>query len=320
MQKNKLEHHAKGLTRREMLLTIGAGAAAYGAVTPSLSWAASTDVKTILPGSLTVALTGDMPMTSVSNGKIVGTDGEMIGLIADRLGLKVVPALMDWPSCIESVRSGRADMTLGNMGWTAARAAAMQLTDAVYFTGKFTLMRKDMKVSDKLSLDDLRGHSLGTVTAFSIVPELKQVPGTTEVKLYDNTDACVRDVMAGRLDFAFLDTPTVGYMLKQNPGWDLKLVPTAPFPGFKSLGQKQTSVFGINGANTDLFDAINGGIKWLWRSGANRTILAKYGMENADYLVATTPNARIGVDRDENGNVIGPFSHPARDFAQSFAG
>jgi ABC-type amino acid transport substrate-binding protein len=196
----------------------------------------------------------------------------------------------------------------------------MQLTDAVYYTGKFTLMRRDMMSGDRLTLEDLKGHSVGTVTAFTIVPELKKIPGTSDVKLYDNTDSCVRDIRAGRLDFAFLDTPTVGYMIAQNPEWDLKLLPTAPFPGFKLLGQKQISVFGMSPENSDLFDAVNAGVGWLWRSGGIGHILSQYGMGNPDYLVPVANNIRLGVDRDEKNNVIGKFAHPFKDFSSAFVG
>ena len=286
----------------------------------SRAWAAGPSVRTATPGALTVAISGEMPMTTIKDGQFIGADGEMISLIAARLGLQVAPALMDWASCIEAVRGGRADLTLGNMGWTIPRADIMRLTDPVYYTGKFTLMRKDMPIGDRVTLDDFKGHSLGTVTAFTIVPELKKVPGATEVKLYDNMDACVRDIRAGRLDFAFLDTPTVGYMIAQNPDWDLKLVPTSPFPGYKTLGQKQVSVFGINADNPDLYDAINEGVRWLTKSGNTAKILSKSGMGNPDYLVPPETNPRSGVDRDDAGQQIGKFAHTPKDFSPAFAG
>jgi polar amino acid transport system substrate-binding protein len=34
----------------------------------------------------------------------------------------------------------------------------------------------------------MKGHSVGTVTGFTLVPELKSVPGIGEVKLYDTSD------------------------------------------------------------------------------------------------------------------------------------
>ena len=319
---SKLDGVGRSDVSRRLFLRGATAAAGSALIAAPLSraWAAGIPVRTVSPGALTVAITGDMPMTTIKDGKLIGTDGDMISLIADRLGLQLAPAPMDWSSCIEAVRGGRADLTLGNMGWTVPRADIMPLTDAVYYTGKFTLMRKNMPIGESVTLEDFKGHSLGTVTAFTIVPDLKKVPGATEVKLYDNMDACVRDVRAGRLDFAFLDAPTVGYMISQNSDWDLKLVPTSPFPGYKTLGQKQVSVFGVNPDNPDLYDAINEGVRWLLKSGNTAKIMPKYGMGNPDYLVPPETNPRIGADRDDAGTLIGKFAHPVKDFSSAFAG
>ena len=55
------------------------------------------------------------------------------------------------------------------------------------------------------TFEDMKGRSVGTVTGFTLVPELKSVPGIGEVKLYDTSDGVMRDVLAGRLDMAVLD-------------------------------------------------------------------------------------------------------------------
>jgi polar amino acid transport system substrate-binding protein len=204
------------------------------------------------------------------------------------------------------------------MGWTPVRAKVMLITDAIYYAGSMATMKKD-NPADKISIADLKGHSIGTVTGFTIVPEMKKVPGTTDVKLYDTTDACVRDVAAGRLDYAFLDAPTVDYMILQNPGWGLKQVPVVHDDVFAQLTSKQHTVMGMNQENPDLFDAVNAGVKWLWRTKMNEQCLGRYGVENPDYLVPPEPNPRIGVDRDASDNPIGPAAHTVKDYSSLFA-
>jgi polar amino acid transport system substrate-binding protein len=171
---------------------------------------------------------------------------------------------------------------------------------------------------EKVTIADMKGHSIGTVTGFTIVPEMKKVPGTTDVKLYDTTDACIRDVVAGRLDYAVLDAPTVDYMILQNPGWGLKQVPVVHDAAFPQLTSKQHTVMGLNQGNHDLFDAVNEGVKWLWRTKLNSQLLAKYGVANPDYLVPPEPNPRINVDRDEKDNPIGPGAHVPKEFSSLF--
>jgi ABC-type amino acid transport substrate-binding protein len=301
--------------------TFVAGAAFGGMALAGLrsrSGFAAPSFKTVAPGVLTVAINGDMPMTSVKDGKLIGTDGEMIVAIAQKLGLEAKPSLMEWSATVESVKTGRADIMLGNMGWTPTRTKVLLITDAIYYAGTFGTMKKDVAL-DKVTIADMKGRSIGTVTGFTIVPEMKKVPGTTDVKLYDTSDACIRDVVAGRLDFAMLDPPTVDYMIQQNPGYGLKQIPVVHDDSFPQLTSKQHTVMGMSQDNHDLFDAVNAGVAWLWKSKTNAQLLAKYGVANPDYLVPPTPNPRVGVDRDDKGNIIGAGGHTPKDYAALFA-
>jgi polar amino acid transport system substrate-binding protein len=254
----------------------------------------------------------------MEDGKLIGSDAEIIATIAAKMGLGVKSAQMEWSATVQSVKSGRADIMLGNMGWTPARAAALLITDAIYYAGTFVCMKQDRPFT-KFSVNDAKDHSIGTVNGFTIVPEMKKLPGVGEVKLYDNSDGCVRDVVAGRLDFAVLDAPLVDYMILKNPNWNLKQVPMVPDPGFPQLTSKQHTVMGMNQQNFDLFDAVNAGVKWMWKTKQNAVLMQKYGIGNPDYLVPPDKNPRIGVDRAADGNVIGPGAHPTKDFSSLFS-
>ena len=302
-------------SRRGFMVGIGATLLAAS----GRSTLAAPSFKTVEPGILTLANSNEMPMIAMEDGKLVGSDAEIIATIAAKLGLGVKSAQMEWSATVQSVKSGRADVMLGNMGWTPARAQALLITDAIYYAGTFVCMKKD-KPFNSFSVNDAKGHSIGTVTGFTIVPEMKKLPGVGEVKLYDNSDGCVRDVVAGRLDFAVLDAPLVDYMILKNPDWNLKQVPMAPDPAFPQLTSKQHTVMGMNQQNFDLFDAVNAGVKWLWKTKQNAVLMQKYGIGNPDYLVSPEKNPRIGVDRDADDNVIGPGAHPTKDFSSLFAG
>src|SRR4029079_18158394 len=73
---------------RRRALSLAAGAAALAARPTGLRAFAEVDLGTIESGKLTVAFNGDLPMTSLQDGEIVGMDGEMISLIAGKLGLE----------------------------------------------------------------------------------------------------------------------------------------------------------------------------------------------------------------------------------------
>jgi ABC-type amino acid transport substrate-binding protein len=280
---------------------------------------AAPSFKTVTPGVLTIANSNEMPMIAMEDGKLIGSDAEIIATIAKKMGLGVVSAQMEWSATVQSVKSGRADIMAGNMGWTPARAAALAITDAIYYAGAFVCMKKDQPFTTAIKISDIKGHSIGTVNGFTIVPEMKKIPGTSDVKLYDNSDGCVRDVVAGRLDFGVLDGPLVDYMILKNPNWNLKQVALVADADFPQLTSKQHTVTGMNQDNHDLFDAVNAGVKWMWATKQNAALMQKYGIGNPDYLVAPEPNPRIGVDRDAAGNVIGPCAHTPKDFSSLFA-
>src|SRR5579871_4956340 len=115
------------LWRRHFM--VGAGAAVLGAS----SWRASAapSFKTVAPGVLTIANSGEMPMIAMEDGKLIGSDAEIVATIAKKLGLGVASAQMEWSATVQSVKSGRADIMVGNMGWTPARAQALAITDAI---------------------------------------------------------------------------------------------------------------------------------------------------------------------------------------------
>jgi polar amino acid transport system substrate-binding protein len=295
----------------------GAGAAALGAIGRP-GWAAPT-FKTVAPGVLTIANSGEMPMIAMEGGKLIGSDAEIVATIAQKLGLSVTSAQMEWSATVQSVKSGRADIMVGNMGWTPARAQALAITDAIYYAGAFVCMKKDKPFTTAITVNDIKGRSIGTVNGFTIVPEMKKLPGVSEVKLYDNSDGCVRDVVAGRLDFAVLDGPLVDYMILKNPDWNLKQIALTADPAFPQLTSKQHTVMGMNQDNHDLFDVVNAGVKWMWRTKKNAELMQKYGISNPDYLVPPEKDPRIGVDRDAAGNVIGPGAHTTKDFSSLFA-
>src|SRR5579884_2558259 len=275
--------------------TVSTAATAAPAVAGTAAPAARGAIKTIEPGVLNVAMNGDMPMTTIKDGKLMGTDGEMLSLIADRLGLKIVPHQMEWAAEIESTKSGRVDIMLGAMGWIKPRTEIMFLTDPIYYFGTLLAQKKDSNVN---TFEGMAGKTVGTVTGFTLVPELKTVPGVKEVKLYDTSDGVMRDLVDGRLDLAILDPPLVELAIKEHPDWNLHQVPLKPQPDkYPIMSTKYNVIMGVKKDEVDLGNAINAEIRKLWANCENKKIMAKYGVVNPDFFVPPDPDPRIGVDR-----------------------
>jgi polar amino acid transport system substrate-binding protein len=251
--------------------------------------------KTIQPGKLTIAMNGDMPMTQLKDGKLGGTDGELMVYVATKLGLEPVVQQMDWAAEIESTKQGKVDVMHGAMGWIEPRTKIMNLTEPVYYFGTL-LAQKDEH--NWHSFADMKGHSVATVTGFTLVPELKKVDGIGEVKLYDTSDGVMQDLIAGRIDMAILDPPLMQYAIAEHPEWKLHQVALDPEPDrYPIMSTKYNVIFGVNKDEPELAEAMNAVIRDIWKECINVKTMANYGLGDKSWFIPPPKNPRSGVDR-----------------------
>jgi len=261
------------------------------------STASADPPKTIEPGKLNIAMNGDMPMTQLKDGVLSGTDGSLMTMIAKQLGLEPVVHQMDWAAEIESTKQGKVDIMHGAMGWKTDRTKIMILTEPIYYFGTLLAQKEEHNWH---SFADMKGHSVGTVTGFTLVPELKKVDGIGEVKLYDTSDGVMQDLVAGRLDMAILDPPLVQYAISQHPEWKLHQVPLDPEADkYPIMSTKYNVIFGVNKNEPELAAAINVAILQMWKDCTNVKSMAQYGLGEKAWFVPPEKNPRIGVDRPE---------------------
>ncbi|MFO1149957.1 MAG: ABC transporter substrate-binding protein [Alsobacter sp.] len=266
-------------------MTLGLGAGPSAAQPP----------KTIEPGKLTIGFNGDMPMTGLKDGKLIGTDGALLAQFAADLGLEVKPVQMEWSALIQATKQGKVDIMLGSMGWTVDRTKILLMTDPIYYFGTFLLQKKATKYS---TFADITGKKIGTVTGFTLVPELKSIPGVGEVKLYDTSDAVIRDITAGRIDLAVLDPGLVEYALLQHPEWDLHQVALVPEPAkYPIMSTKYYSIMGLWPENKELYEALNKRIAAAWADCSNVKVMSQYGLGNPGWFDPPVKDYRNGVDR-----------------------
>lgn len=261
----------------------------------STGFASAEPVKTITPGKLTVAFNGDMPMTGFKDGKLIGTDGELLARLAEKLGLEIEPRQMEWSGAIQATKQGQADLMLGSMGWTAERTKVFLMTDPLYYFATTLLQKNESNIT---TFAEMEGFTIGTVTGFTPIPEMKTIPGIKEVKLYDTSDAVIRDVVAGRLDLAVLDPTLVEYALLQNPDWGLHQLPLTPEPDkFPIMSTKYYSIIGVWPENKELYAALNAELLKAWDDCLNVEVMAKYGLGADFWFMGPALDYRGGVDR-----------------------
>lgn len=251
--------------------------------------------KLVEQGVLSVAITGDMPGLVARDGKLVGYDGEILQIAADKLGLKIKPVPMEWSGAVAAVQAARVDLIGGNVAWTKQRAEILSLTDPTgYFQNGIT-QKSDKNWHTLISLENKK---VGSMTGFSFLPELRKIPGL-QLSLYDTSDAALRDLLNGRIDAMVGDPPVIDFAIKNNPSWGLRNTPftddNPEFPLLTNVGRQY--VFGLSKENKALADALSVEIRKLWESCDVKTIGARYGNTNAANFMPAALNFRVGVDR-----------------------
>jgi polar amino acid transport system substrate-binding protein len=242
-----------------------------------------------------VAFNGDMPGTGWQDGRLIGLDGELMHWMADQLGLKVEPALMEWSAEIASLKARRVDIMHGMMGWNHHRIKVINISDPIYYGGANITQKKEQNWN---SIKDLEGKRVATITGFGWIDEIKSIPDL-KLSLYDTSDAAIRDLLAGRIDALFADPPLVQYAISKNPQWNLHVLPVKEqdIPEYPLLTSKYNVVFGLSQDAPNLLKAVNEKIAEMWQTCLNRKIAAKYGLGD-DSWFTSGKNLRAGEGPD----------------------
>lgn len=257
--------------------------------------AAAADLELVAPGKLTVAFNGDMPGTGWENDHLIGLDGELMQWIAGELGLKVDPALMEWAAEIASVKSGRVDIMHGMMGWNDQRIKVINISDPIYYGGANITQKKS---TNWHTVKELEGKTIATIQGFGWIDQLKAIEGAT-LKLYDTSDAAIRDLLAGRIEALFADPPLIQYAISKNPDWDIHAVAISQEfeEKYSLLTGKYNVVFGLNKDAPNLLKAVNDKIAEIWATCRNVEVAKKYGLGDKSWFEPGSQNLRAGVDR-----------------------
>jgi polar amino acid transport system substrate-binding protein len=263
---------------------------------------AAAGLGTIDAGKLKVAIEPYMPYTDMKDGRMVGLDAEILQAAAANLGLTIEPEMTDFKGMLNSVQSGRADVTIGGIGWSAERAEKGLFTDPVYYSpaAMAVVGNKTYK-----TVDDLKGLRLGTVSGYVWEQSIKAVPGA-QAKVYPDANGFFADLTAGRIDVGFIDPLLVTYQRQVKPSSQLQLAyltpPTdaqiAAIPAYKYFRQIQVAFY-LPKSATKLERALDGQIDKLYQNGQLAAMVTKWGGDPTQfgkpdpYLETLRP----GVDR-----------------------
>lgn len=178
-------------------MMLGFLAAVLTAVTPAAAGDCSTEVRTVVPGRLTIAAYDYAPFAIVAqDGSVTGIDADIARAAALDHCLEPVFAIMDPAATIQSVVTGRADLAIGSWNRTSKRLQIVDVSAPIYLDHMGILSRDGTS-----SIAALQGKRVGTVTGYHWVSDMQKVFGR-DLKLYPDPVSMAQDLLAGRLDAA----------------------------------------------------------------------------------------------------------------------
>ncbi len=203
------------------------------------------------------------PYEYVEDGKIVGIDAEIAGLIAEKLGMELEIVDVAFDSIIPGVQSGKYDMGMAGLTVNEERLEKVNFSTS-YATGIQAVIVKDG--SDIKSIDDLAGKKIGVQTSTTGDIYATGDYGEDAITRYDNGAVAVQALLADKVDCVIIDNEPAKSYVAANEG--LKVLDT------EYTVEDYAICFAKD--NTELKDKVDGALKELIADGSVKDVIEKY--------------------------------------------
>lgn len=171
-------------------------------------------------GQLILGTSGNMPTMSQvdASGRLAGFDIDIARLMADVMGVKLVPKVMPFGELIPALEAGEVDVVISNMTITPQRNLRVAFVGPYMTSGKCIVTRNEAlakaKESPDLNTPKTRIAALDGSTSEKFAKEL--FPQATVVTV-DDYSAAADLVKAGKVTGMLSDYPICVATLKSNP-------------------------------------------------------------------------------------------------------
>jgi polar amino acid transport system substrate-binding protein len=275
-------------------------------------------------GILRLGTSPDMePYTFVANGRIVGMDIELAGLLAQRLGRRLEVVSMNFDALIPALQAGKVDLALSNFNVTEERKKLIAYSRPYIRTPISALVRREGRAAGgspgENGIEPFRRGRIGTLLGSAHSTWVsKNLPEATLLEFSSIGDIALA-VKAGKVDVALSDSSSLRELMRQDPSFETVGDPLFGFP----------VAAGIRKDNGDLRTRFNLFLADLQSKGIYRQMMERW-IEKADYRMPPLPPAvtngviRVGMTDGgmpfvgvQNGELVGFEIELVRRFAAS---
>ena len=225
---------------------------------------AASELKTIESGKLIMSTNAAFPPYEMvaDDGSFEGTDVEVAGAIAEKLGLELVVDDMDFDAALLAVQQNKSDIVMAGVTVTEDRQLVMNFSDS-YATGVQVVIVKE---GSDVTLDNLGEKMIGTQRGTTGYIYTSGDYGDDHVTAYDNGASAVQALLNGQVDCVVIDSAPAEAFVASNAG--LTILDTEYVT--------ENYAIGVNKDNTALLDAINQALAELIADGTVQSIVDKY--------------------------------------------
>lgn len=220
-------------------------------------------------GKLIMATNATFPPYEYKEGDaIVGIDAEVAQLIADKLGLELEIADVDFDSIIPGVQTGKYDIGMAGITVNEDRKEKVDFSDS-YAKGVQVVIVKEG--SDIASIDDLEGKKIGTqqgTTGYIYASDTPENGGYGEENVigYESGTVAVEALKSGKVDCVIIDNEPAKAYVSANEG--LKILDT-------EFANEDYAICFAKG-NSELQEKVNAALKELKENGEFQKVVDKY--------------------------------------------
>lgn len=258
------------MTRYFLGILIGLALLLSGCATSSTP---SADI-TPDPGILRVGISADAPpLIFKQNNEVTGLEADMAIALAKYLGKFVVFVELQWQDQIPALLDNRTDIIMSGMSITLARQYEIAFSKP-YFKSGLMMLVKDLQKFTFIT-------NVETAFAQSITWRIGVVAGTTgesftrqkrigakTINAFQNQEAALKALIAGRIDVFIHDAPMVLMMAAVHQPEGVKPLPV--------MFNEEFLAWGLRKEDTELVAAVNTFIEQSKQKGTMQTAIKRW--------------------------------------------
>lgn len=209
------------------------------------------------------------------SGNFVGIDVDIIAAIAEDQGFKYKLNSIGFDAAVAALESGQADGVIAGMSITDERKEKYDFSDQYFQSYQCMAVKEDSKIA---SFADAKGETVAAKKGTQGADMAEKLAKKYDYKItyFDDSPTMYEAVKTGTAVACFEDAPVIAYGCAQGNG--LKVVTDLAAAEAEGMQGSPYGFAVMKGANAELLEKFQAGLKNIIANGKMAEICEKYGV------------------------------------------